>query len=78
MFSMVVLTCIIWIEGNSYDGGETICGMHEAEIKYSSMYACKYNISAYEKYVEESIIDAFEMPSDYIINTRCYKDFGRD
>lgn len=75
---MIVLTCIIWIEGNSFDGGESICGIHEAEIQYSSMYACRYNINAYEKYVEESIFDAFEMPSDYTIKTTCYKDFGRN
>ena len=47
MFSMIVMTCIIWIEGSRYDGGEILCGMHEAEIKYSSMFACKVNIPRY-------------------------------
>ena len=78
MFSMIVMTCIIWIEGNRYDGGEVQCGMHKAEVQYSSMYACKSNIPRYEKFVEESIYDQFEMPTDYIINTRCYAENGEN
>ena len=76
MVSMIVLTCIIWIEGSPHSGGETMCGMHEAEIKYYSIDGCKANIPAYEKFVVKSIYDAFEMPSDYTIQTQCFKDFG--
>tara|TARA_R100001510_G_C7631070_1_gene189922 strand:- start:1171 stop:1404 length:234 start_codon:yes stop_codon:yes gene_type:complete len=72
MFSMIVMTCIIWIEGNRYDGGEVLCGMHEAQIKYPSKFDCEINIPRYERYVVDSIYDQFEMPSDYIINTMCY------
>ena len=78
MFSMIVMTCIIWIEGSFYDGGEVLCGMHKAEIQYSSMYACKSNIKRYEEYVEKSIYDQFEMPSDYVINTMCYEGNGEN
>tara|TARA_R100000654_G_scaffold12206_1_gene26537 strand:- start:2200 stop:2433 length:234 start_codon:yes stop_codon:yes gene_type:complete len=74
MFKMFVMTCIIWIEGSRYDGGEVKCGIHEAEIVFSSMFACKSNIPRYEEYVVKSIYDQFEMPSDYVINTMCYED----
>tara|TARA_R100001015_G_C4506197_1_gene79258 strand:- start:381 stop:614 length:234 start_codon:yes stop_codon:yes gene_type:complete len=74
MFSMIVLTCIIWIEGSRYDGGEVLCGMHKAEIKYMNEFACKRDVPRYKRYVVESIYDQFEMPSDYTINTMCYKD----
>ena len=60
---MIVMTCIIWIEGSRYDGGEVLCGMHQAEIKYSSMFACKSNIKRYEKYVE--------------INSACFGSYWR-
>jgi len=76
MVSMVVLTCLIWIEGASYDGGETRCGLHESKIKYATIHACRQNIKAYEEYVVKSIYDAFEMPTDYTIQTQCYKKFG--
>ena len=52
--------------------------MHKAEIQYSSMYASKSNIKRYEKYVEKSIYDQFEMPSDYVINTMCYEENGEN
>mgnify|MGYP003638345936 FL=1 len=75
MVSMVVLTCIIWIEGASYNGGENVCGFHESKIKYETIQDCKQNIKVYEEYVVESIYDAFEMPTDYMIKTQCYKRF---
>tara|TARA_A100000172_G_C3028532_1_gene105733 strand:+ start:169 stop:408 length:240 start_codon:yes stop_codon:yes gene_type:complete len=78
MVSMVVLTCIIWIEGSSYDGGESRCGLHEAEIKYSTIHACKQNISAYEEYVMKSIYDVFEMPTDFYLQTQCFERFGSE
>ena len=76
MFSMIVMTCIIWIEGSRYDGGEVKCGMHKAEIQYYTMFACKSNIPRYEEFVAKSIYDQFDMPTDYIFNTMCYKENG--
>ena len=36
------------------------------------------DLTLYEKFVEESIYDQFEMPTDYIINTRCYAENGEN
>ena len=48
MFSMFVMTCIIWIEGSRYDGGEAKCGMHKPDLIFKTLNDCKANIKSYE------------------------------
>jgi len=74
MFKMFVMTCIIWIEGSRYDGGEAKCGIHQPDLQFKTYKGCKNNIKAYEEYVIRSIYDQFEPPQDIIINTMCYED----
>ena len=78
MFSMFVMTCIIWIEGRRYDGGEAKCGIHQPKLYFDTYKNCKENIKSYEEYVIKSIYDQFEPPQDIIINTMCYKENGEN
>ena len=79
MFSMIVMTCIIWIEGSRYDRGEAKCGIHKAALEYTSRFECEIDIPKYERYVINSIYDQFEPPfADIILNTMCYENFGEE
>jgi hypothetical protein len=74
MFMMYVMTCIIWIEGSRYDGGETKCGIHKPDLYFDTLQDCKLNIGRYEEYVIKSIYDQFEPPQDIVIKTECFKE----
>lgn len=78
MFSMFVMTCIIWIEGSRYDGGEAKCGIHKPDLIFKTYKDCEANIKSYEQYVTQSIYDQFEMPQDIVINTMCYEENGEN
>ena len=75
---MFVMTCIIWIEGSRYDGGEAKCGIHQPKLYFDTYKNFKENIKSYEEYVIKSIYDQFEPPQDIIINTMCYKENGEN
>ena len=60
MFMMYVMTCIIWIEGSRYDGGETKCGIHKPDLYFDTLQDCKKNIGRYEEYVIKDKIKEIE------------------
>ena len=73
MVKMIVLICVVWVEGSRYDGGEKKCMMHESQVKYMTLDQCRSDITKSEQLTEGDIFDKFgKEPISYTISPACF------